>query len=492
MSSALTESTALSPRPEQYHHSAFIRRRGTGTSPRLPPDVYDGDKGYSAVSTPRLEEGWIGPHKNDDILSPDLRDFEEGKMAGTSRTQCMSERDDGINPRLLSVGVPRSHHPTHQPPSGAPTPTPDISLPDVPAPSSASLFNRPSSTSLSSAWPAPPSHSHSGGSSRPTSLSRTASKQIPRLPTPDFSKLRNSGSYKQAWAVPLNFLRRGSGEAFLEGDEQRSRSGADGQVQMGRGYLERFHIPYPSWNLSWMWGPNSGRDLAPLVARTDSEGSRSSSTTGSSSSSIPTSPQRRSSGLIATEEELGYRHNRHHSLTNTRNIRRSASSLHVSSERPLSSVFEDDSSDEELLRKGERKRKHWRESTLSRLFPKPPPHRYPTLKSPNPNSNHDRPSFTSSSLPPLADAGSCTLADILPSLQETSARFTRKFPWGANGSGMQFVRLNGEEEEKERSAVDAIGVSLSEGGEGGFGVEGVGRWNGFKWTLMLSVTSVSV
>lgn len=259
---------------------------------------------------------------------------------------------------------------------------------------------------------------------------------------------------------------------------------------MGRGYLERFHIPYPSWNLSWMWGPNSGRDLAPLVARTDSEGSRSSSTTGSSSSSIPTSPQRRSSGLIATEEELGYRHNRHHSLTNTRNIHRSASSLHVPSERPLSSVFEDDSSDEELLRKGERKRKHWRESTLSRLFPKPPPHRYPTLKSPNPNSNHDRPSFTSSSLPPLADAGSCTLADILPSLQETSARFTHKFPWGANGSGMQFVRLNGEEEEKERSAVDAIGVSLSEGGEGGFGVEGVGRWNGFKWTLMLSVTSV--
>ncbi|KAG9042614.1 hypothetical protein FS837_010631, partial [Tulasnella sp. UAMH 9824] len=488
MSSVLTASTALSPRPEQYRHSTSIRKRGAGASPQLPPSAHDGDKGYATVSTPMLEEGWVGPHKNDDILSPDLRGFEEGRTAGIARTQITPEGDDfNIASRSSRLGISLSHHPTHLPRSGAPTPTQDISLSDMPTPSSASPFNRPSSAASSSAWPIPPSRSHSGGSTRPTSLSRTAPKQIPRLPTPDFSKIRNSGSYKHAFAAPLNFLRGGPGGAPLEGDERCSRSGTDGQVPVGRGYLERFHIPYPSWNWSRMWGPTSGRDPTPLVARTDTGGSTGScSTTGSSSSSTPTSSRTRSSGLIATEEELGYRHNRHHSLTSTRGVRRYAPSLHVPTERPLSSVFEDDSSDEELLRKGERKRRRWRESTLSRLFPRAPPHRYPTLKSPNPNG--DRHSFTPSSLSSSNNGGSYTLADILPSLQETSARFTHKFPWGANGSGAQFVLLNGGEGEKESSAVDAIGVTLSEAGEGGFGVEGVGRWNGFKWTLMLSVT----
>ncbi|KAG8966918.1 hypothetical protein FRC05_002366 [Tulasnella sp. 425] len=494
MSNTLTESTALSPRPEQYHQSTSIRRRGIGASPQLPHSTDYGGKLYSEVSTPRLEEGWVGPHKNDDFLSPDLRVSGEGRTTDIVQTQRAPERGDpNVSIRLSHLGFPPPRLPEHQLGSGPPTPTPNISLSGIPASSPSALSStRPSSTVFSSVTPIPPSRSHSGGTSRPTSIARTPSKRIPRLPTPDFSKRKSTGPYKQALAAPLNFFRgsRSSQGTFSEGGEERPRSGTDGQIPVGGGYLESFHMPSLPWNWSWMWGPSSGRTSATLVARTDSGGSTGSSSTDFSSSPAPPSLERRSSGLIATEKELGHDYNRQHSLPDAHYLRRSFSTLQVPSERPLSSIFEDDSSDEELIRKTERKRKHWRESTLSRLFPKPPPHRYPTLKSPNPNDHHDNSSFAPSPSR-STDAGPYTLSDILPSLQETSARFTQKFPWAARGAGpngVQFVRLSGGDQGGEKSAVDAIGVSLS--GEGEFGVEGVRRWNGFKWILMLSVTSV--
>ena len=74
----------------------------------------------------------------------------------------------------------------------------------------------------------------------------------------------------------------------------------------------------------------------------------------------------------------------------------------------------------------------------------PPASRHPSLRSPNLSlsSSHD---------------STTTLASILPAMQETSARFTQKFPWAArNGvNGGKGVRLS-----DDGAAVDAMGVSL--------------------------------
>ncbi|KAG9018600.1 hypothetical protein FRB90_011268 [Tulasnella sp. 427] len=492
MSNIATESTALSPRPKQHHHSTSIRRRGVGVSPQLPPEAHEQSGCDAKTFTPRVVEGWVGPHRDDDILSPDLRDAEEGR--GPNTFKYASEED------IRRVGDGLSHLgdcPTRLSTQVQPTPVHPAALSRVSTSSSStSRFSRPPSITLSSAAPIPPSRSHSGSrDSRPTSLSRTLSTQIPRLPTPDFSKVRIIPSQHhsdtiQAYTNPLNFLRRSKSPERLPSDPPDARGREmDDHLRAGKGYLEMLHLPEISWSWSWMWGPGSS-----AVAKTDSGGSSGScSTTDSGCFSTTTSSKMRDSGLIATPEELGYSQSRRCSLPDAEQVRRSVASAYGGSERRLSSVFEEDSSDEEIIRDSDsrrRSRKEWRERTMSKLFPKSPERRYPTLKSPNLNDRRDEHPPPHSSPATSADISSrpLTLADILPSLQQTSARFTSKFPWAArsttSGSGVNFVRLSGEEE----AAVDAIGVSLSE--DGGFGVDGIGQWNGFKWTLMLSVTSV--
>lgn len=68
---------------------------------------------------------------------------------------------------------------------------------------------------------------------------------------------------------------------------------------------------------------------------------------------------------------------------------------------------------------------------------------------------------------------SLTLEDIVPDLQRTSLRFTRKFP----KLPVQMTRTG-------------IGYSVLEGDLGGFGIEDIGRWTGFKWILLASVSTV--
>ncbi|KAG9000345.1 hypothetical protein FRB95_013096 [Tulasnella sp. JGI-2019a] len=89
-----------------------------------------------------------------------------------------------------------------------------------------------------------------------------------------------------------------------------------------------------------------------------------------------------------------------------------------------------------------------------------PPARRTTITSPNPN---DYQHWLTSEKP-------ATLEKLIPMLQLTSARFTQKFP---------------------ETAVRRVGASM-DGTGGAYGVEGVSRWTGYKWVLMLSVVLVFV
>lgn len=393
--------TALSPRPEEAFSAATIRRRLGGTSPNI------GDDGLLSPSfgdlTPRL-----GPHRNDDLRSPDLDDEETIRRVDAPRTI----------PKGRFFGIPLTPVPEHQFPPPQPCPQPHSeSLPtSIPLPPSRPHTNPPpiivSSPSRTSA-----------GSSRPVSVASLA-KELPRLPTPDLTGVH----YKQALTAPLSFFKRGESVSA----EPRRTS-----------YLEKLR----QWPADWGWkGRVHGQP--PELDRSSSGGSTFSASTSSSFGSA---------GVLPRPEAYPRR-----SLKDAYYLRR---------ERRI----EED--EEDLLEEHgspHRSRPRRRDTILHPISVplKPPQHRYPTLRSPNLSSS--------------SSEDSTTLAAILPALQETSIRFTQKFPWAArNGLGGKGVRLS-----EDGAAVDAMGVSLFD--DEGFGVEGVGRWNGFKWVLMASVITVSV
>lgn len=389
------------------------------------------EEGLSSA-TIRRRLGGTSPNLGDDgLLSPSVGDL-------TPRLG-PHKNDDFHSPDLNDEGTIRridgqEREPRRERFFGIPlTPVPEHSFPPPqPCPRPDSLpLSIPIPPSRPCANPPPiiissPSRTSAAPSRSASAISAASfAKELPRLPTPDLTGI----NYRQALTAPLSFLKRGPS---VSAEPQRTS------------YLEKLR----QWPGEWGWrgrahdeGPTSGLD-------------RSSS--GSSTYSTSTSSSFGSAGVLPRREDLPRR-----SLKDAYYLRR---------ETRLEEDEEDLLPDHPSGPASSRRRDSILRPTSVAL--KAPKNRYPTLRSPNLSSQSEE---------------SSTLAAILPALQETSVRFTQKFPWAArNGVSGKGVRLS-----DDGAAVDAMGVSLFED-ESGFGVEGLGRWSGFKWVLMASVTTVSL
>ncbi|KAG8904207.1 hypothetical protein FRB99_002110 [Tulasnella sp. 403] len=395
--SPITESTALSPRPEEPGGSTLLRRRGggSGTSPRIPTTL-EGDGQTPAAQG--LAIGGTGLDRNVGQTTyghgeysakpkpPDLR--VDGVPLRGSPTRAHTERWTAYSERVdIPPGVEYSSAPEHG----------FLDPPRAGSPSRRIRTNRVSS---------PMSTSYSGSS---TDSSR--SRHLPRLPIPDVPEFSRSS---HQWNVMADA--RDPNVAMVDRlNEWRTRRQDVAASQM------HAHSPDTS----------------------EAGGPHSSTSAGSNHGEVEGMPTQSGSlsSLASFRQQLRGRDN-----------------------------YDDDGDFESLLRNIEkgRTRPSVRGTAgycLGEAFIRTPEARYPTLTSPNPNNGSRLTSEKTNN----------NLASILPVLQETSARFTHKFPWTAH----QLHRAGSRRSEKgftqvgEYCETDALETSLSAEDSDGFGMENV-------------------
>ncbi|KAG8963440.1 hypothetical protein FRC03_002979 [Tulasnella sp. 419] len=280
----------------------------------------------------------------------------------------------------------------------------------------------------------------SASSAQDSSHSRTSIKRLPRLPTPDFTSLK-SIPYKEALIAPLNFLRRGLGY-----QEPNSLSDAKETLQVPPSMES--HLPNPMSDFpeqttsAAMEHIDSSRSSA-----SDASTVHSAQTSGSQSEcSIRLVPQFRNRSRYVPQDH------RHGSECNDEDTEKL--------------IYRSDFQDETNSSFSNPRRS---------IGLQVPASRQPGLTSPN-----------------------LAIGSILPTLQQTSARFTQKFPlWGlARTQQVRFHPLKGEGSSPDGVLASSNGLHTDTSqiylDDGTFGFERIGRWSRFKWILLLSVMTVSI